>query len=111
MITVKVTLTRVSSGKEVSTDVDILVGPRKKYHYVSQEQVTCEYNGKDGDITLFHKGERLLTDKSFSYELPIDWKPDIDKGSLLQVRVKGFKTFCSLKIFMKIREIDNLSSV
>ena len=54
LITVKVTLTKASSGEEVSKDIDVLVGRREEYHYVSQEHVTCEYNAEDGAITLFH---------------------------------------------------------
>ena len=106
MITVKVTLTKASSGEEVMTDFDVLVGCREEYHYVSQEHVTCVYNAEDDDITLFHKGEPLVNKIKFSSFLPSGWNPDIDEGSLLQVRVKGFKTYASVDCYIKLSEIE-----
>ena len=112
LITLKATLTRASSGEEVSKDIDVMVGPREEYHYVSQQHITCVYNAEDDDLALFHMGEPLATDEFFSAGLPFDWKSDIVKGSLLQVRVKGFKTvFSSNLLNRKPRDFDLFYSV
>ena len=104
--TVKATLTKVLSGEEVSKDIDVIVGRKEEYRYVSQEHVTCEYDVKSEDITLFHKDEKL---SCISNQLPFDWIMEIDDGSTLQVRVKGFKTVCSSNLlYLKPHEQDSL---
>ena len=105
-ITVKATLTIALSGEEVSKDIDVIVGRKEEYRYVSQEHVTCEYDVKSEDITLFHKGDKL---SCISNQLPFFWTIAIDYGSTLKVRVKGFKTVCSSNLFyLKPHEVDSL---
>ena len=108
-ITVKATLTKALSGEEVSKDIDVIVGRKEEYRYVSQEHVTCEYDDEDEDITLFHKGEKLSNMEAFTNELPFDWIVEIANGSPLQVRVKGFKTVCSSNLlYLKPSEQNSL---
>ena len=94
-ITIKATLTKAASDEEVGFDVDLKVGCREECRYIRQENVTCQY--KEDELELFHQAESLLTCEEFTAWLPIDWMTDIEEGSLVQVRVKGFKTVCSSK--------------